>query len=141
MSNLLKNTDTKLILKTVEQYTGISYKQANVNSRKRPIVQTRQLICYLHCLYTKHSLYVIGSLFNYDHATVLHAKKTIANLIFSEPKLRETTDLIKTEIVKKIEIVNSPRETKESVFKTLLKEVKTDDFKTEDWIERFTDAI
>ena len=104
-------------------------------------VQTRQLICYLHFLYTKHSLKTIGSLFNYDHATVLHAKKTIANLIFSEAKFRETTDIIKTEIVKKIEIVNSSRETKESVFKTLLKEVKTDDVKTEDWIERFTEAI
>lgn len=141
MSNLLKNPDTKLILKTVEQYTGISYKEANINSRKRELVQTRQLICYLHFLYTNHSLRIIGSLFNYDHATVLHSKKTILNLIFSQAKFKENTDLIKTEIVKKIEIVNSPRETKESVFKTLLKDTGTDDAKIENWIERFTDAI
>lgn len=50
--------------------------------RKREIVNTRQISMALSKVYTKSSLACIGAFHGgRDHATVLHACKTIANLI------------------------------------------------------------
>ena len=50
-------------------------------SRKREIVQARQIAMYLSKVYTKNSLQVIGhEIGDRDHATVLHACKTVNNL-------------------------------------------------------------
>lgn len=50
-------------------------------SRKREIVQARQIAMYLSKNYTKNSLQTIGSEIGHrDHATVLHACKTVNNL-------------------------------------------------------------
>ncbi len=50
-------------------------------SRKREIVQARQIAMYLSKVYTKNSLQTIGQeIGSRDHATVLHACKTVNNL-------------------------------------------------------------
>lgn len=54
---------------------------AKTKSRKREFVETRQLCMFFLKKRTTLSLAKIGGLINKDHATVLHAVKTINNLI------------------------------------------------------------
>lgn len=62
------------------------------HTRKRPIVETRQIGMFLCCKYTKRqevSLSEIGELFGgFDHATVFHANKTIENLLQTNAHIR-----------------------------------------------------
>lgn len=53
-------------------------------TRKREVVFTRQLIMYFLKQKTKESLSHIGSHFNRDHATVIHACKQINDLSYSD---------------------------------------------------------
>lgn len=54
-------------------------------SRKREVVQARQIAMYLSKQYTKHSLSSIGqTIGKRDHATVLHACKTVNDLMSTD---------------------------------------------------------
>jgi chromosomal replication initiator protein len=56
-------------------------------------VQARQLAMYFSKLYTKHSLASIGSkLGKKDHATVLHACKTVRNLYDTDRDFKKHFD-------------------------------------------------
>ncbi|MCB9202859.1 MAG: chromosomal replication initiator protein DnaA [Flavobacteriales bacterium] len=62
-------------------YFKIESKQIQSKTRKRDIVQARQLAMYFAKKYTNASLASIGQkIGNRDHATVLHACKTVNNL-------------------------------------------------------------
>ena len=64
-----------------------------MTSRKREIVQARQLSMYFAKKITKSSLAVIGmQCGNKDHATVLHACKTIENLRQTDRYIRNLVD-------------------------------------------------
>ncbi len=61
----------------------------NSRTRKREIVQARQFAMYFSKKMTKASLAIIGlQCGNKDHATVLHACKTIANLAETDKQFR-----------------------------------------------------
>ena len=66
-----------------------------LHTRKRKHVEIRQLTMYFMTEHTKSSLSEIGKFFNRDHATVLHAKKTIKNLIETEEEIKKMYELIK----------------------------------------------
>jgi chromosomal replication initiator protein len=51
------------------------------NCRKREIVYRRQLLCWYLCYNTKLTLGEIGQMFGKDHATVIHARRTIDDFI------------------------------------------------------------
>lgn len=54
----------------------------NLGARSQALVGARQISMTLCLKYTKHTLAVIGKHHgNRDHATVLHAKKTVNNLV------------------------------------------------------------
>ena len=57
-------------------------------TRKREVCFTRQVCMYFGKQKTKRSLASIGLVFGKDHATVLHACKTVNNLIDTDPKIR-----------------------------------------------------
>lgn len=58
-------------------------------SRKRDVVQTRQICMTLSRIKTKKSLMVIGKHYGgFDHATVLHAMKTVRNLLDTNKQFR-----------------------------------------------------
>ncbi|MDR3093543.1 MAG: chromosomal replication initiator protein DnaA [Bacteroidales bacterium] len=77
------------ILQLVADHYQIDKEQILSNTRKREIVQTRQLTMYLSKHFTKTSLKSIGiQLGGKDHATVLHALKAINNLKDTDPRFR-----------------------------------------------------
>lgn len=89
------------IQKIVCDYFGMPVETINSKTRKREIVQVRQLSMYFSKKMTNNSLANIGKhCGNKDHATVLHACKTINNLIDTDPKFRAQVE----EIEKKIQI-------------------------------------
>jgi chromosomal replication initiator protein len=81
VKNTPKEITIEYIQKVVGEYFNIPSDKINSNTRKREIVQARQLAMYFSKTYTKLSLAAIGSkLGKKDHATVLHACKTVKNL-------------------------------------------------------------
>ena len=77
------------IIKTVADYYGISPDAINTKSRKREVVLVRQVAMYLAKKYLDLSTAKIGLYVgNRDHATVLHACKTITNLADTDKQFR-----------------------------------------------------
>ena len=85
------NTEISInyIQKTISEYFGISVDQLHSNSRKREIVQARQIAMYFSKRLTKLSLSSIGMQSGKkDHATVMHSCKTVLNLIETDKKFK-----------------------------------------------------
>jgi len=61
----------------------------SLKSRKRELVETRQVCMYVLDRETSYSLTDIGAKFNKDHSTVHHACKTIRNLIDTDRRFYE----------------------------------------------------
>ena len=62
-------------------------------TRKRHVVQARQLAMFFAKRYTKASLANIGSqIGDRDHATVLHACKTVDNLVSTDKQFKKFVD-------------------------------------------------
>ena len=81
------------IQKVVCDYLSLPIEVIQAPSRKREIVQARQLSMYFAKKITKSSLAVIGlQCGNKDHATVLHACKTIENLRQTDRYMRNMVD-------------------------------------------------
>jgi chromosomal replication initiator protein len=77
-----KQITIDLIKEKVCAFYNMDVQLLQAKCRKREIVQARQISMYLSKKYTESSLQRIGSeLGKKDHATVLHACKTIADLI------------------------------------------------------------
>ena len=68
--------------------------------RKRAIVEARMLFLVMLCNKNNKSLSYIGSLVGKDHATVLHAKKTIMNLCSTDRQFNELYNEIKKRVDK-----------------------------------------
>ena len=88
------------IQKVVCDYFNIPIDSIQSRTRKREIVQARQLTMYFAKKLTKSSLAIIGlQCGNKDHATVLHACKTVANLAETDKQFSFWID----ELEKKLE--------------------------------------
>jgi ATPase involved in DNA replication initiation len=80
-------------------YFNLSVDAISTKSRKREVVQTRQIAMYLSRQMTKSPLSTIGSLIGKrDHATVLHAEKTVGDLMQIDKNLRTQIDEITKQI-------------------------------------------
>jgi chromosomal replication initiator protein len=81
------------IQKIVCDYFNLPVEAINSKTRKREIVQARQLAMFFSKKHTKNSLATIGvHCGNKDHATVLHAIKTINNLMETDKQFRVYVD-------------------------------------------------
>ena len=79
----------KTILKTVSDFYGVEISAINTRSRKREVVLVRQVAMYLAKKYLDLSTAKIGLYIgNRDHATVLHACKTVTNLCETDKQFR-----------------------------------------------------
>ena len=77
------------IIKKVADYYGVEVASINTRSRKREVVLVRQVAMYLSKKHLDMSTSKIGQYIgNRDHATVLHACKTIANLAETDKQFR-----------------------------------------------------
>ncbi len=93
VDKLIKNTHKELsidyIQKVVCDYFNIPIDLVLSKTRKREIVQARQVAMFFSKSLTKSSLTTIGSrIGGKDHATVLHACKTVNNLIDTDKHFR-----------------------------------------------------
>ena len=81
------------IQKVVSDYFEMDVATLQSKTRKRHIVQARQLAMFFAKKYTKASLASIGSqIGKRDHATVLHACKTVDNLSDTDKQFRKYID-------------------------------------------------
>ena len=93
VQNSKKDISIDFIKKVVCEYFGIPVSEINVSSRKREIVQARQLAMYFAKQHTKNSLAIIGmQCGNKDHATVLYACKAVNNLMDTNKTFRSTVE-------------------------------------------------
>lgn len=101
MKNTSKDISISYIQKVIGSYYNIPIAQLNSKSRIREIVQARQLSMYFAKKHTKASLASIGEhCGKKDHATVLHACRTISDLLVTDKTFKSQVD----EIEKKIKL-------------------------------------
>ena len=94
VDNYVKNTNREVsidyIQKIVSEYFQMDVDTLQSKTRKRHIVQARQLAMFFAKKFTKASLANIGSqIGDRDHATVLHACKTVDNLVATDKQFKK----------------------------------------------------
>ncbi len=83
------------IIKIVSDFYGVEISAINTRSRKREVVLVRQVAMYLAKKYLDLSTAKIGLYIgNRDHATVLHACKTVTNLCETDKQFRSELNQI-----------------------------------------------
>ncbi|KJD35599.1 chromosomal replication initiation protein [Tamlana sedimentorum] len=105
VEKFVKNTKREVsidyIQKVVSDYFQMDIETLQSKTRKRHIVQARQLAMFFAKKFTKASLASIGSqIGKRDHATVLHACKTVDNLSSTDKQFRKYVE----DITKKLSI-------------------------------------
>jgi len=79
-----------IIERAICQYWNLTQEELHENKRNREIVQARQTAMYFAIKKCKLSLSKIAKeIGNKDHATAIHARKTIENLMFSDKSIRK----------------------------------------------------
>jgi chromosomal replication initiator protein len=83
------------IVETVTRHFNVKVTELQSKRRTKTITLPRQVCMYLARKLTRRSLEEIGGHFGgRDHSTVLHATKTIAALIETDPNLRVNIESI-----------------------------------------------
>lgn len=105
VEKFVKNTKREVsidyIQKVVSDYFQMDIDTLQSKTRKRHIVQARQLAMFFAKKFTKASLASIGSqIGKRDHATVLHACKTVDNLSSTDKQFRKYVE----DITKKLSV-------------------------------------
>jgi chromosomal replication initiator protein len=89
VKNTVREVSIDFIQKVICDYFDIPIETMKSKTRKREIVQCRQLAMYFSKQMTKSSLAMIGKhCGNKDHATVLHACKTVNNLADTDKQFK-----------------------------------------------------
>lgn len=87
------------IIDKVAAYFNMTRELLTSRSRKRDVVFPRQIAMTLLAKHTTMSLTAVGYIMGeYDHATVIHAKKTITDLTETDRSNRETVKNIEVYI-------------------------------------------
>jgi len=93
LKNFIKNSSKEIsmdyIQKLVCEYFEVPIEMVKSQTRKREIVQARQISMYLAKSHTKTSLKSIGAFFGgRDHSTVIYACQTVEDLIDTDKKFK-----------------------------------------------------
>ena len=93
LKNFIKNSTKEIsmdyIQKLVCEYFEVPVEMVKSQTRKREIVQARQISMYLAKSHTKPSLKSIGAFFGgRDHSTVIYACQTVEDLIDTDKKFK-----------------------------------------------------
>ncbi|MCS6990664.1 MAG: chromosomal replication initiator protein DnaA [Chitinophagales bacterium] len=101
VKSVSREVSIEMIQKTVCDYFNVPQEKLREKTRKRHIVQARQLSMYLAKLYTKNSLKTIGKHFGgRDHSTVIHSCQAVRDLMDTDKDFRDAV----AEIEKKIQL-------------------------------------
>ena len=89
-AGVFKEITIDAIQKMVCEYFDVPYERLLHKTRKREIVQARQITMYLAKAFTKNSLKTIGEHFGgRDHTTVIHSCQTVKDLMDTDTIFRE----------------------------------------------------
>ncbi|MBO6574549.1 MAG: chromosomal replication initiator protein DnaA [Rhodothermales bacterium] len=93
LSDLIKETRVTLTIEEIQRlvctYFSIPEDLVRAKTRKREVVQARQVAMYFSKQLTQHSLKTIGLHFGgRDHSTVIHANQSVENQIDTDPKFK-----------------------------------------------------
>lgn len=107
LRNIIKTNTREItidaIQKMVCEYFGISYNKLLEKTRKREIVQARQITMYLSKAFTKNSLKTIGAHFGgRDHTTVIHSCQTVKDLMDTDSMFKESV----VELTQKVQLAS-----------------------------------
>ena len=87
------------IQRLVCEYFIIEEDLVRAKTRKREVVQARQVAMYFCKKLTQHSLKTIGLHFGgRDHSTGIHANKSVENQMDTDPKFKEIIEEISNKI-------------------------------------------
>lgn len=101
IKNVSKEISMETIQKTVCEFFDVPIDKLKGSTRKRPIVQARQLSMFFAKQYTNNSLKSIGSHFGgRDHSTVIHSCQAVKDQIDTDGEFRDAVD----ELRKRIEL-------------------------------------
>jgi chromosomal replication initiator protein len=90
VKNVKREISIDYIQKIVSDYFQLDLETLQSKTRKRHVVQARQLAMFFAKKFTKASLANIGSqIGDRDHATVLHACKTVDNLVATDKQFKK----------------------------------------------------
>ncbi len=93
VKNVKREISIDYIQKIVSDYFQLDIETLQSKTRKRHVVQARQLAMFFAKKFTKSSLANIGNqIGDRDHATVLHACKTVDNLVSTDKQFRKFVD-------------------------------------------------
>jgi chromosomal replication initiator protein len=103
LKDLIKESRPQLgieaIQKVVCEYLGIGTDDVQGRTRKREIVQARQVAMYFSKQLTKHSLKTIGLHFGgRDHSTVIHAVRSVEDQIDTDGSFREMVSAVEKKL-------------------------------------------
>jgi len=126
------------ILSIIRKYLDLPLEDLRPRNKKRGLVFNRQIIMYFLSKHTKYSLATISNLLLRDHATAVWANKTIKNLIETEKRVESLCLKIDSEIQI---ILSNNKDTKYSIFMSVLDELELSDEEHKIRCDRFLKAI
>ncbi len=95
LRNFVKTSSKEITIDTIQKmvcdFFDVPYDKLLQKTRKREIVQARQITMYLAKAFTKNSLKTIGEHFGgRDHTTVIHSCQTVKDLMDTDSTFRES---------------------------------------------------
>ncbi len=95
LRNFIKTSSKEITIDTIQkmvcEFFDLPYDRLLQKTRKREIVQARQITMYLAKIFTKNSLKTIGEHFGgRDHTTVIHSCQTVKDLMDTDNMFRES---------------------------------------------------
>ncbi|RXK56693.1 chromosomal replication initiator protein DnaA [Oleiharenicola lentus] len=102
---LMEEAQNRLNIEGIQKRVADHYqiRHSDMTSKRRPnaIAFPRQIAMYLCRQLTRHSLQEIGEAFGgRDHGTVIHAVKTVENMMEQDDSVRGSVDFLKTQLAK-----------------------------------------
>ncbi len=103
LRDLIKEARPQLTIEAIQSvvcdYLGIPEDLVRARTRKREVVQARQVAMYFSKEITNHSLKTIGLHFGgRDHSTVIHGVRSVEDQIDTDPSFREMVNAVQKKL-------------------------------------------
>ena len=94
LKNFIKTSNKEITIESIQkivcEYFDVKFEKLLQKTRKREIVQARQITMFLSKMFTKNSLKTIGDHFGgRDHTTVIHSCQTVKDLMDTDVLFKE----------------------------------------------------